>query len=79
MDSGYRVHLAHPAVIRKYDGLKHSGDFADAAYLAQLLKLGLLPEGYVYPREDRGARDLARKRVNWCVIAQRRSIRLRGS
>ena len=63
MDSGYQVHLAHPAAIRKYDGLKHSGDFADAAYLAQLLRLGLLPEGYVYPREERGARDLARKRM----------------
>jgi transposase len=63
MDTGYRVHLAHPAGIRKYDGLKHSGDFADAAYLAQLLRLGLLPEGYVCPREDRGARDLARKRM----------------
>jgi transposase len=63
MDTGYRVHLAHPAAIRKYDGLKHSGDFADAAYLAQLLRLGLLPEGYVCPREDRGARDLARKRM----------------
>ena len=63
MDRGYRVHLAHPAAIRKYEGLKHSGDFADAAYLAQLLRLGLLPEGYVYPREERGARDLARKRM----------------
>jgi len=39
MDRGYRVHLAHPAAIRKYEGLKYSGDFADAAYLAQLLRL----------------------------------------
>ena len=62
-DVGYRVHLAHPAAIKKYEGLKHSGDFADAAYLAQLLRLGLLAEGYVYPREERGARDLARKRM----------------
>ncbi|MEM5318641.1 IS110 family transposase [Paraburkholderia sp. JHI869] len=63
MDAGYSAHLAHPAAIRKYDGLKHSGDFADAAYLAQLLRLGLLPEGYICPREERGARDLARKRM----------------
>ena len=63
MDAGYRVHLAHPAAIKKYEGLKHSGDFADAAYLAQLLRLGLLAEGYIYPREERGARDLARKRM----------------
>ena len=63
IDAGYQVHLAHPAAIKKYEGLKHSGDFADAAYLAQLLRLGLLAEGYIYPREERGARDLARKRM----------------
>ncbi len=63
MDRGYRVHLANPTAIKKYEGLKYSGDFADAAYLAQLLRLGLLPEGYIYPREQRGARDLARKRM----------------
>jgi len=63
MDVGYRVHLAHPSAIKKYEGLKHSGDFADAGYLAQLLRLGLLAEGYLYPREERGARDLARKRM----------------
>ena len=28
MDAGYQVHLAHPAAIKKYEGLKHSGDFA---------------------------------------------------
>ena len=63
MDAGYRVHLAHPSEIRKYEGLKNSGDVADAAYLALLLRLGLLAEGYIYPREQRGARDLARKRM----------------
>jgi transposase len=63
MDAGYRVHLAHPSAIKKYEGLKHSGDVADAAYLAQLLRLGLLAEGYIYPRAERGARDLARKRM----------------
>jgi len=63
MDTGYQVHLAHPSAIKKYEGLKHSGDFADATYLAHLLRLGLLAEGYVYPREERGARDLARKRL----------------
>jgi transposase len=63
MDAGYRVHLAHPSAIKKYEGLKYSGDFADAAYLAQLLRLGLLAEGYIYPREERAARDLSRKRM----------------
>lgn len=63
MDAGYQVHLANPSAIKKYEGLKYSGDFADAAYLAHLLRLGLLPEGYIYPRELRAVRDLARKRM----------------
>jgi transposase len=51
MDAGYPVHLANPSAIKKYEGLKYSGDFADAAYLAHLLRLGfLLAEGYIYPR-----------------------------
>lgn len=54
MEAGYRVHLANTTAIKKYEGLKYSGDFADAAYLAQLLRLGLLPEGYIYPRAARG-------------------------
>ncbi|SIO72640.1 Transposase [Burkholderia sp. GAS332] len=76
MDAGYRVHLAHVAAIKRYEGLKHSGDAADAAYLAQLLRLGLLPEGYIYPREQRAARDLARKRIQLvrCCTAQVVSI-----
>src|ERR1022692_906098 len=63
MDAGYRVHLANTTAIKKYEGLKYSGDFADAAYLAQLLRLGLLAEGYIFPRELRAVRDLARKRM----------------
>jgi transposase len=63
MDAGYQAHLAHPSAMKKYEGLKYSGDFADAAYLAQMLRLGLLPEGYIFPRELRATRDLARKRM----------------
>jgi len=39
MDLGYRVHLANPTAIKKYEGLMYSGDFADAAYLAHLPRL----------------------------------------
>jgi transposase len=76
MAAGYIVHLANTTAIKKYDGLKYSGDDADAAYLAKLLRLGLLPEGYIYPRETRGARDLCRKRLQLvqCRTAQILSI-----
>jgi transposase len=63
MDAGYQAHLANPSAMKKYEGLKYSGDFTDAAYLAHLLRLGLLPEGYIFPRELRAIRDLARKRM----------------
>lgn len=71
-EDGYQVHLANPAAIKQYEGLKYSGDFADAAHLGQLLRLGLLPEGYIYPPEQRQVRDLSRKRMQLvrCCTAQ---------
>ena len=64
MDAGYNcVHLANPSAIKQYEGLKHSDDQHDAFFLAQLLILGILPQGYIYPKEDRAVRDLARKRM----------------
>jgi transposase len=62
MDEGYKVHLANPAAIHQYDGLKFSDDKSDARWLALLLKLGILPEGYIYPKGERPIRDLLRKR-----------------
>lgn len=61
-DAGYAVQLVNTAAVKKYDGLKHSGDFSDARHLAHLMRLGILPTGYIYPREGRAVRDLLRKR-----------------
>ena len=62
MDVGYKVHLANSAGIQKYKGLKYSDDQYDSFWLAHLLRLNILPEGYIYPKEDRPVRDLLRKR-----------------
>jgi transposase len=62
MEEGYRVHLANPAAIQKYKGLKHSDDTSDAFWLAEMLRLAILPEGYIYPKAERPIRDLLRKR-----------------
>src|ERR1700744_6242009 len=62
-EAGFVVHLANTTAIKKYDGLKHSGDETDARYLAHLLRLGILPTGTILPREHRAVRDLARKRM----------------
>lgn len=61
-ENGYAVHLANPCAIRKYSGLKHSDDEHDAFWLADMLRLGILPVGYIYPKEERPVRDLLRKR-----------------
>ena len=61
--AGFKVHLANTTAIKKYDGLKHSGDEADARYLAHLLRLGILPTGGILPPAQRAVRDLARKRM----------------
>jgi transposase len=62
MDKGHRVHLANTAAIQQYNGLKYTDDNSDARWLAQMLRLGVLPEGYIYPKEQRPVRDLLRKR-----------------
>jgi transposase len=62
-EAGYSVHLANTVAIKKYEGLKHSGDETDARYLAHLLRLGILPTGTILPKEQRAVRDLARKRM----------------
>ena len=61
-EEGYRVHLANPSQIKQYSGLKHSDDKNDAFWLAEMLRLKILPEGYIYPKEQRPLRDLLRKR-----------------
>jgi len=62
MAKGYQVHLANTAAIQQYEGLKYTDDHSDARWLAHLLRLGVLPEGYIYPRAERPVRDLLRKR-----------------
>ena len=63
MELGYRMHLANPAAIQQYSGLKYSDDDSDALWLAEMLRLKILPQGYIYPKAERGVRDLLRKRA----------------
>jgi transposase len=64
MEAGYHVHLANPAAMQQYNGLKYTDDHSDARWLAHLLRLGVLPEGYIYPKAERAVRDLLRKRAH---------------
>src|SRR5215813_8034039 len=64
MEAEYRVHLANPAAMQQYSGLKYTDDRSDARWLAHVLRLGVLPEGYIYPKAERAVRDLLRKRAH---------------
>ncbi|MCP4607105.1 MAG: IS110 family transposase, partial [Planctomycetes bacterium] len=62
MDWGLKVHLANPAAMKQYEGLKYGDDNTDSRWIAHMLRLGILPKGYIYPKNDRPIRDLLRKR-----------------
>jgi len=63
MEAGYEVKLVNTAAVKVYEGLKYTGDEHDARHLAHLLRLGILPTGYIHPKKDRAVRDLLRKRA----------------
>ena len=63
MEAGFKVHLANTAAIQQYSGVKYTDDNSDARWLADMLRLNILPEGYIYPKDQRTARDLMRKRM----------------
>ena len=62
-DNGYKVHLANPSAIKQYEGLKHTDDKWDSFWLAHMKRLNILPEGYIYPKQERPIRDLLRRRL----------------
>ena len=67
VQSGRAFSAAEIAQIREtvawLPGLKYSDDDTDAARLGKLLRLGLLPQGYIYPKAERAVRDLLRRRL----------------
>ena len=62
-DAGYRAVLANPAGMEQYSGLKQTDDKSDAFFLAELLRLKILPTGYICERRLRSVRDLLRRRM----------------
>lgn len=59
----YPVRLANPAKMQQYSGLKQTDDETDALWLAEMLRLGILPTGYIYPKAERPVRDMLRRRM----------------
>ena len=61
-EAGYDVCLAHPFGLWMITAAKVKTDRRDAFALAKLLKAGMIPEAYIYPKKHRPVRDLLRRR-----------------
>lgn len=59
----YPARLANPAKMQENIGLKSANDKTDARFLAKQMVMGVLPEGYIYPKAERSVRDLLRRRM----------------
>lgn len=70
--AGYPTRMVNTLAVPQYAGLKHGDDDSDARHLAELMRLGLLPTAYIYPREQRPLRDLLRRRM----LLVQQSVRL---
>ena len=69
IEAGYEARLVNTSAVQQYDGLKYSDDRHDARWLAHLMRLEILPVGYIMPKELRATRDLLRKRQH--LVQQR--------
>jgi transposase len=61
-ECGAQVHLAHPLAIKAFEIRRVKNDRVDATLLAELLRMGRLPEAWIAPAEVREQRELVRYR-----------------
>jgi transposase len=60
---GARVHLAHPLGVKAFEYRRVKNDVLDAVDLADLLRMGRLPQGWIAPPPTRELRELVRHRA----------------
>jgi transposase len=60
--AGAQVHLAHPLGVKGFGYRRVKNDVRDASDLADLLRMGRLPEAWIAPPEVRELRELVRHR-----------------
>ena len=70
---GARVHLAHPLGVKGFRYRRVKNDVRDAADLADLLRMGRLPEAWIAPRQAREVRGLVRYRAK--LVATRSGLK----
>jgi transposase len=62
-EAGAQVHLAHPLGVKAFEYRRVKNDVRDAIDLADLLRLGRLPEAWIAPPATRELRELVRHRA----------------
>lgn len=60
---GAHVHLAHPLGVKAFEYRRVKNDVRDATDLADLLRMGRLPEAWIAPPQVRELRELVRHRA----------------
>jgi transposase len=71
--AGAEVHLAHPLGVKAFSYRRVKNDERDCADLADLLRLGRLPEAWIAPPEVRAMREVTRYRHK--LVGQRTSCK----
>src|SRR3954453_16063435 len=72
-DAGAEVHLAHPLGVKGFAYRRVKNDVRDAADLADLLRMGRLPQGWIAPPPVRQLRELVRHRAK--LVAWRSAVK----
>jgi transposase len=67
-DAGANVHLAHPLGVKAFEYRRVKNDVRDATDLADLLRMGRLPEAWIAPPEIRELRELVRHRAKLVAL-----------
>src|SRR5213079_2275052 len=71
--AGAEVHLAHPLGVKAYSYRRVKNDERDASDLADLLRMGRLPEAWIAPPATRELRELVRHRAK--LVGLRTSVK----
>ena len=71
------MHLAHPLGVKAFEYRRVKNDVRDAADLADLLRMGRLPEAWIAPPATRELRELVRHRAK--LVALRSTARPRST
>src|SRR5262245_50011311 len=67
-DAGAQVHLAHPLGVKGFAYRRVKNDERDASDLADLLRMGRLPEAWIAPPDTRELREVVRHRAKLVAL-----------